>query len=162
MTSDGFASAAARALAAELGVDVAAIDGTGRGGAITVADVRRCAPPDAPDCLGEAGAALWRDVVREYDLGPNDERILLEAARTKDELERLAEKLGKSSVTVTGSRGQVRPHPLLGEIRAHRLALKQLLGALGFDDADAAAGDPGAERSHAGRRLARQRWSRRA
>ena len=108
MTSDGFASATARALAAELGVDAAAIDGSGTGGRITVADVRRCAPPDAPAGLDEAGAALWRDVAREYDLGPDDERILLEACRTKDELDRLAEKLGKSSVTVTGSRGQVR------------------------------------------------------
>ena len=158
-----FASAAARALADEFGLDVDECVGTGRDGRVTLADVRALAPPDPPDGIGEAGAALWRAVRADYDLRADEEAILASACRTLDEIGRLEAKLGSVSLTVSGSRGQVRPHPLLSEVRAHRLAFKQLLAAIGIDEANAAGGGggEGAARSHAGRQLARQRWSRR-
>jgi hypothetical protein len=44
---------------------------------------------------------------------------------------------------------------LIAEVRAHRLALRQLLGAIGINEADAeSGGDHGQARSHAGRKLA--------
>jgi hypothetical protein len=155
-----FASAAARTLASELGVEEASITGTGRGGTVTVADVRRNAPPPPPEGLGDAGAALWRDVRRDYVLRADEEVLLVSACRTLDELGRLEQKLATTSLTVAGSKGQVRPHPLLAETRAHRLALRQLLGAIGIDEADAEHGDHGQARSAAGRKLALIRHNR--
>lgn len=156
-----FASPQAKRLADELGLDVELIEGTGRGGAVTLADVRRVAPPKAPADLEATGRELWRAIVAEYELRADELRLLTEACRTTDELERLRHALAASDPVVEGSKGQVRPHPLIAEIRAHRLALRGLLASIGIEDADAEGGDEGAQRSAAGRALARQRWGRR-
>jgi hypothetical protein len=156
-----FASAGARRLAAELGLAEVAIVGSGREGRVTLADVRRLVP-NVPVELGEAGAVFWRRVRRDWRLRPDEEELLLAACRTIDELGRLQAALDEASVVVTGSRGQVRPHPLVRELREHRLALKALLGATGIGIAEAGAAESpagsGSSRSHAGRQLARQRW----
>jgi pyruvate/2-oxoglutarate dehydrogenase complex dihydrolipoamide acyltransferase (E2) component len=154
VSADRFASPAARALAGEFGLDDVAIVGTGREGRVTLADVRRNAPPDPPEGLGEAGARLWRSVRRDYKLRTDEEELLVSACRTLDELGRLEEKLGKVSLTVNGSRGNVRAHPLIGEVRAHRLALQKLLGSIGISEAHAEADAHGEARSSAGRKLA--------
>ncbi len=110
----------------------------------------------APERLDSAGRSLWSDVTAAYELRPDEERILAAACRTLDETGRLERALKRAKPTVAGSKGQDRPNPLYGEVRAHRLALKGLLIAVGLEEDDASAG---AERSHAGRKLARQRWS---
>lgn len=117
-----------------------------------------------PAGLNAGGRALWTDVCedvsqRGLELRPDEERLLASACRTVDELAKLERALKRAPATVVGSKGQDRPNPLYGEVRAHRLALKQLLVALDLDEGDMSAG---AERSHAGRRLARQRWGRHA
>lgn len=155
-----FASRRARELADELALEPDAIAGSGRGGRITVADVRGLVPA-APDDLGEAGRALWRDVRAGWVLRPDEERLLLAACRTVDELERIDQALAAAEIVTAGSKGQDRAHPLLAEVRSHRLALRSLLSAIGIEDAEADAGSQNAQRSHAGRALARQRWSRR-
>jgi hypothetical protein len=158
-----FASPAAARLAHELGLGDVAIVGTGRDGRVTIGDVRRLAPV-VPAGLGEAGAAFWLKVRRDWRLRPDEEQLLLAACRTIDELERLQAALAEASPVVPGSRGQERAHPLVRELREHRLALKQLLGAAGIGIAQAGEEDDehdyGVMRSHAGRQLARQRWSR--
>jgi pyruvate/2-oxoglutarate dehydrogenase complex dihydrolipoamide acyltransferase (E2) component len=162
VTADRFASSAARELAVQLGLAEVAIVGTGRNGRVTVADVRRLAPPDAPAGLGEAGRAFWLAVRREWKLRADEDVLLLAACRTLDELAPLERALADASPVVAGSRGQVRPHPLIAEVRAHRLALRQLLAALGLAEADASSGDAAVRaasaRSSAGRQLARHRW----
>jgi hypothetical protein len=159
--SASFASAAAQRLATDLGLDDITIIGTGRGGKVTLADVRD-ALPSAPSGLSDAGARLWLNVQARWQLRPDEETILREACRTVDELSRLEAAMDDTSPTVPGSRGQVRAHPLVRELREHRLALRQLLGGLGLSEADAAAGvaSEGQLRSNAGRQLARKRWSR--
>jgi hypothetical protein len=158
-----YASAAAEALALEHGLDNVEIIGTGRDGLVTLADVRALIP-EPPAGLGESGTALWLRVHRDWRLRPDEEELLLAACRTIDETARLEFALAGADVVVTGSRGQSRAHPLVREIREHRLALKQLLGAAGIGISDLTADgeiDRGAARSAAGRALARQRWSRR-
>jgi pyruvate/2-oxoglutarate dehydrogenase complex dihydrolipoamide acyltransferase (E2) component len=149
-----FASQAAADLAAELGLLDVQIDGTGTGGKVTVEDVRAVAPPDPPDDLAAAGSDLWRAVMAEWTLRPDQDRLLAAACRTADEIDRMETALADADPVVTGSKGQVRPHPLIGEVRQHRLALKQLLHGLGIEDADEGDG------STAGRKLARARWDR--
>ena len=151
-----FASAIAEQLARELGLEDVAIIGTGRDDRVTVGDVR-AAVPSIPDGLRDAGGALWRNVRRDYQLRPDEEQLLLAACRTLDEIDRLQVALDESAPTVPGSRGQVRAHPLVRELREHRLALKQLLGASGIGLVDADSydlGSRGGSRSDAGRQLA--------
>lgn len=58
-----------------------------------------------PAGLEEAGAALWREVRRDYALRPDEEVNLVSACRMLDELRRFEAKLaGASSLTVSGSR----------------------------------------------------------
>jgi hypothetical protein len=61
-------------------------------------------------------------------------------------------------LTVKGSMGQEREHPLLSEIRQQRLTLARLLKQLELPDDVAAP----ASRTAEGRALARARWSKRA
>lgn len=114
----------------------------------------------APSRLGAAGRKLWQTITEGYDLREDERQALLAACRTVDELERLQAALKHVPAVVEGSKGQTRPHPLYAEVRAHRLALRQLLAAVGLQDPDAGV-DLGAVRSNAGRQLARRRWERR-
>lgn len=157
-----FASRAARSLAEEYGIDEVDILGTGRDGRVTLADVRKHLPP-VPYGLREHGAAFYLRVLAQWRLRPDELELLAAAARTIDELRRLEEALDNASPVVAGSRGQTRAHPLVREVRDHRLALKQLLGATGIGIAEASAegsDDFGLARSDAGRKLAQQRWGR--
>ncbi len=160
-----FASGAARRLAETHGLIRGGVEilGTGRDGRITLADVRNHLP-EVPDGLGQYGGAFYLRVLAEWKLRPDELELLAAAARTIDELRRLEEALDDASPVVAGSRGQTRAHPLVREVRDHRLALKQLLGAAGIGIAEASAGgrdDLGLARSDAGRKLAQQRWGRR-
>ncbi len=156
-----FASSKARELVEESHLDAARIDGSGRNGAITVADVRRLLPIEPPADLEAPGRELWLAVRRDWVLLPTEDRLLEEACRTLDELRRIEQALSDSDVITTGSKGQRRADPLLAEARAHRLTLRGLFDSLGISEAEADAGSAEAQRSHAGRSLARQRWSRR-
>jgi len=154
VTRDRFASPSARQLAASLELDGGTIVGTGHGGAITVSDVRAAAP-QTPDDLGDHGAALYRVIDREWKLRSDELALLLAAARTVDELAILESALAASSPVVEGSRGQVRAHPLVSQVREHRLTLRLLLSSLRLESReDAAEKSDGAERSNAGRKLA--------
>jgi hypothetical protein len=110
--------------------------------------------------LGAGGRRLWRDVTDAYTLREDERQALAAAARTLDELARLEAALKDAPVVVRGSAGQERPNPLFAEARAHRLALRTLLGAVGLVDGEADR-HVGAARSTAGRTLARQRWGQR-
>ena len=90
----------------------------------------------APAGLSTPGRNLWRDVTGRYELNPNEDRMLLAACRTADELERLEKALADAPATVAGSKGQIRPHPLFAEVRAHRLTFKQLLAAVGIEEGE--------------------------
>jgi hypothetical protein len=60
----------------------------------------------------------------------------------------------------TRSRGQLKPHPLLAEVRAHRQLLERLTTALALPDEDQEVGlRPGARHARA---AARGRWRERA
>lgn len=114
--------------------------------------------PPAPADLGAAAGDLWAAVVGEWELRPDEIPLLTAACRTLDEIETIEAALVDAEPLVEGSRGQVRANPLFGEARQHRLALRQLLGALGIEEAEGEEGKNGAARSNAGRKLAAARW----
>lgn len=115
-----------------------------------------------PPGLGAAGRRLFAELTDGvvYDHG---ERVIVEkACRTADDLARLERELAGAPLTVAGSTGQVRPHPLLAEVRAFRALLAGLLRQIAppeglFDDDEARAARD-VDRSSRARRAARARW----
>jgi hypothetical protein len=88
----------------------------------------------APAGLERRGRRLWRDVSSAYKLRP-DELVLLETAcKCVDLIDRLETEMAGQPLTVVGSAGQQREHPLLSEQRLQRTLLRQSLSQLKLPD----------------------------
>jgi hypothetical protein len=107
-----------------------------------------------------AGERLRASVVERYILTAAELANLGEACRTADELDRLEKAVrALPSLVTTGSGGQTVAHPLLAEVRAHRLLLERLMTALNLPDDDQEVGLRPGQRHAQG--AARARWSNR-
>lgn len=157
MTDTAFSSPAAASMAKEMGLDPDQINGTGKGGSITLADVRSAAP-SIPEGLEEAGRELWQAInASDWDLDPRELAILERAARQADDVARCEAVVKRDGPEAVGSAGQPIVSPYLTEARQGRATVNRLLAALDLPTDDH---DPN-QRANAGRSLARQRWSRR-
>ena len=90
--------------------------------------------PRTPSGLGRRGRALWRSTLETYELRADELATLEEACRTLDTCARLDDELGHAPLMIPGSTGQMRPHPLLAELRGHRQVLAQLVRLLALAD----------------------------
>lgn len=116
-------------------------------------------PPRMPNRLGAAGRALWKSIVPTYELRPDEVRLLTDACREADVVQRLEDELANSPLMVTGSQGQLVASPLVSEVRQHRSVLAGLLKALKLPDSPAGAEQKSAHVSEQARAAARARWS---
>ena len=82
------------------------------------------------------GDELSESILEGFELRPDETAVLDSACRLADEIETMEAELDKSGPVVQGSRNQTRPHPLIAEVRSHRLALARLLKQLGLGDVD--------------------------
>jgi hypothetical protein len=113
-----------------------------------------------PSGLKAPGRRLWAAVVVPYVLTPAELEMLGQACRTSDELDRLEKAVrALSELTTTGSTGQLKPHPLLEEVRRHRLLLERLTSALNLPNDTEEVGTRAGSR-HA-RKAAEGRWRKR-
>lgn len=87
-----------------------------------------------------------------FEPEPGETALLEQACLCADELERIRRELRTAPLTVLGSEGQPRPHPLLDQARHHRATMAALLKALRPDPAEA-------RRLHA-QHAAKARWGR--
>jgi hypothetical protein len=111
----------------------------------------------APSGLGKAGRALWRDIMAEFGLAPHERAILVQCCRVVDRLDAIEAELSGAALTVAGSTGQPKAHPLLAEWRLQARVLESLSRALSIPlDGE----DVGRRRSPSAREAAVQRWSR--
>ena len=112
--------------------------------------------PTAPVHLGPKARKLWKDTVRAFDLRVDELRILEDACREVDLIERLENEIrGLPSLTVKGSMGQPVISELVKDVRQHRNTLKALLGALKLtEDGESK------PRSTTAREAAQARWRR--
>jgi hypothetical protein len=110
-----------------------------------------------PSGLKAPGRKLWLSVIDKYVLTAAEVEMLGQACRTADELDRLERAVRRlSELTVRGSTGQPKAHPLLEEVRRHRVLLERLTSALCLPDEDQEAGlRPGQKH---GRRAIQARW----
>jgi len=92
-------------------------------------------PLKPPTGLRAPGKRLWVSVADRYVLTASELEMLGQACRTCDELDRLERAVRNlPDLTTTGSTGQPKAHPLLSEVRAHRLLLERLTTALCLPD----------------------------
>ena len=104
--------------------------------------------------LGTRGRRFWRSTTKDFEPSSSEFELVVEVCRFLDEIEALEAGVREQGVTVEGSRGQPRPHPALGELRQHRLALGRLLAQLDFPDE--VLDSPATSRA---RKAAETRWS---
>jgi hypothetical protein len=112
-----------------------------------------------PTGLKAPGKRLWVAVAGLYILTPAELEMLGQACRTADELDRLERAVrALPDLVTTGSTGQLKPHPLLEEVRRHRLLLERLTTALNLPDDSEEVGTRA--RSRHARKAAEGRWGR--
>lgn len=114
--------------------------------------------PRPPAKFGASGRRLWRTVVERYELRPDEARLLGDACREADIIERLEEALADAPLIVKGSMGQLVASPLVSEVRQHRAVLAGLLKALKLPDPPAEAERRQTAVSEQARAAARARW----
>lgn len=113
-------------------------------------------PP--PRGLETRGRQLWKRIVSRYELRA-DEVILLESAcRTFDLITKLEDAMRDQPLTVAGSMGQMREHPLLSEVRQQRALMGRIFAQLRLPDEEAVGRG---SRSTQARAAAHVRWSKR-
>lgn len=86
--------------------------------------------PKAPGKLGPSGRVFWREIAGEHDLNAAERAILEQACRILDTIGELADAMKGESLTVRGSAGQLREHPLIAESRQQRALFGRLVGQL--------------------------------
>lgn len=112
-----------------------------------------------PKGLHDAGKTLWRRISGAYELREDEVTVLEQAARTADTIADLDAALVNAPLTVAGSAGQLREHPLLAEARQQRVLLARLLHQLKLPEPDEVTTRRASERSTKARKAARARWS---
>lgn len=91
--------------------------------------------PPAELNLSRDATIIYRSLARQLQVegfaSQADSRTVALAATSAAIVERLQGEVDKlTSLVVTGSQGQTRPHPLLAELRAEKSKLADFLGAL--------------------------------
>ncbi|MFC7973898.1 hypothetical protein ACFUT3_01360 [Streptomyces cinereoruber] len=114
-------------------------------------------PPDPPEGLGRQASQLWRDIVDEQDLRTDELRVLEDACREVDLIERMHLELQNAPLVVKGSMGQDVANPLVQELRQHRGLVARLLASLKLRDDEDEERDARARQNQA-RRAAVTRW----
>jgi len=120
----------------------------------------RATKATAPKGLGRAGRRLWNEITKAYKLRPDEVRVLGDACREADLIERLEDELVDAPLMVKGSMGQLVASPLVSEVRQHRSTLSSLLKSLKLPDTDAAGERAESDASAQARAAARARWDR--
>lgn len=119
-----------------------------------------------PTKLSAKARAIWNGITDDYELRADELRVLEDACREVDLIERLEKELAASDLIVEGSQGQPVASPLVQEIRQHRATLARLFAALklpadeGGTGSGEGVGPGGGDASRSARAAAQARWSR--
>ncbi len=100
------------------------------------------APSGPEDALGVAGRRVWDAVVEPFELDAWESALLIEAARTADRLQALADASVGAPLTVRNARGDEVANPLLSEARQQSIVLSRLLASLRLPSGEESASRP--------------------
>lgn len=110
----------------------------------------------APRGFGVKAKRIWDQITKDYELRPDDMRVLEDACREVDLVERMETALLTEPLMVKGSMGQLVAHPLVQELRQHRATSARLFAQLKLTDGGESPAD--GKRSASARDAATQRW----
>lgn len=105
--------------------------------------------------MSEAGKTFWRSCLAVYDLSPAEVVLLRRAVRTIDVLEQIDAALADDGVSVEGSVGQLRAHPLLALKCENERVLDALIRGMCLPFAHE---DQGKRRTRVAAAAAAERW----
>src|SRR6188472_3446896 len=111
--------------------------------------------PRAPQSLSAAGRRLWRGVTCAYELSSAELEVLRQCCRLVDLIDRADVELIDSELTVRGSTGQPKSHPLLASVGEMRRTLDGLVRSLSLPMPNEI---EGRRRSPAATAAAQARW----
>lgn len=111
----------------------------------------------APTKLGVKAKRIWSEITSVYELRTDELRVLEDACREIDLVERLEDEFRDAPTMVKGSMGQMVASPMLQELRQHRAVVARLLKQLNLPDED---GRGQQSTSDLARKAANARWSR--
>jgi phage terminase small subunit len=99
-------------------------------------------PPRAPKGLEATGRATFRSVLAIYVLDPGELVLLAQLCRTLDRIDAIEDALAREGLTVAGSRGQRRAHPLLSALSTAQATASRLVGELALPPMPVQASQP--------------------
>jgi hypothetical protein len=87
--------------------------------------------------LGPSGRKLWRSVTAEFDIDrePHRQRVLFDACKLADMIDRLDQEADNAPLIVPGSYKQPVLHPAFAGAQTARSLMAQLLSRLSFEEA---------------------------
>lgn len=113
-----------------------------------------------PTGLGESASEFWDEVMADYKLRLDEQRLLVDVCKTIDTIEHLEVEYAKGETYLEGSMGQKVLNGIYGELRMQRKTLSGLTAQLKLPDlaADGSAAPAHGSGAEAGRALAAARW----
>lgn len=115
---------------------------------------------EPPEGLGPQGLCLWEEIAGTFVLRVDELRVLGDACREVDLIERMHAELQDARLVVKGSMGQDVANPLVQELRQHRSLVARLLAVLKLPDEDGQEEHDARARSSQARKAALTRWGR--
>ena len=116
--------------------------------------------PKKPEGLGEAGSTLWDSLVGEFELGPHEVRILIDACKVADVIDRCDQQAANDPLIAMGSMKQPVINPAIAEARVQRALLANLLSKLKLPLSDEREAELAQARSEQGRKAVMSRKDR--
>ena len=106
--------------------------------------------------LGARGRAFWDSAQSRWEFDEHEAQVLLEACRTMDTIDVLAESVRADGVMSTGSQGQPVLNGAVQELRQQQASLARLLTQLNLDAAEV--GQVLSAKQAQAKRAAQARW----
>jgi P27 family predicted phage terminase small subunit len=88
--------------------------------------------PEAPSHLGQPEQKIWRDVLREFKGTDASLALLISGLESHMRARECREAIAREGMTVDGTAGQLKAHPLLSVERAALRGFQQTFKALGL------------------------------
>lgn len=112
----------------------------------------------APKGLKAKAKRVWDQTTKDFELRADELRVLEDACREIDLIERMETALSSAELLVRGSQGQSVANPLVQELRQHRATVARLFSQLKLSDTGDAGAGEGGQRSATARDAANARW----
>lgn len=113
-------------------------------------------PPNPPDDMGPRAKTLWRDVVAEFELRPDELEVLASACYAAQRASEIRKELAGMDILLPGSMGQLVANPLLSEVRNHESHVAAMLGKLKLKETESGVAST---RSAGARAAAQKKWA---